>query len=39
VAGRVKKVFLRGDLIVDGDKWLGRDGGGPYCRRGEARRL
>src|SRR5262245_18927525 len=39
VTGRVKKVFLRGSLIVDGDKWLGRDGGGQYCRRGEAGRL
>ena len=39
VTGRVKKVFLRGNLIVDGDKWLGRDGGGQYCRRGEAGRL
>jgi dihydropyrimidinase len=38
VTGRVKKVFLRGSLIVDGDKWLGRDGGGHYCRRGEAGR-
>ena len=24
VTGRVKKVFLRGQLIVDGDEWLGR---------------
>jgi dihydropyrimidinase len=33
VAGRVKKVFLRGNLIVDGDKWLGRKGGGEFLRR------
>jgi dihydropyrimidinase len=39
VTGRVKKVFLRGGLIVDGDKWLGREKGGQYCRRGEAGRL
>jgi dihydropyrimidinase len=36
VTGRVKKVFLRGGLIVDGDKWLGREGGGSYVPRGEA---
>ncbi|MFQ5971211.1 MAG: dihydropyrimidinase [Alphaproteobacteria bacterium] len=35
VTGRVKKVFLRGQLIVDGDKWLGREGMGEYLRRGE----
>jgi dihydropyrimidinase len=39
VTGRVKKVFLRGSLIVDGDEWLGRENGGRYCRRGEAGRL
>ncbi len=38
VTGRVKKVLLRGDLIVDGDKWLGREGGGAYIKRGEAGR-
>jgi dihydropyrimidinase len=36
VTGRVKKVFLRGELIVDGDKWLGREGGGRYVKRGQA---
>lgn len=36
VTGRVKKVFLRGQLIVDGDEWLGREGMGEYLRRGEA---
>lgn len=32
--GRVKKVFLRGELIVDGDVWLGKAGGGRYVPRG-----
>nr|WP_181374786.1 dihydropyrimidinase [Polaromonas sp. E10S]AWD71995.1 dihydroorotase or related cyclic amidohydrolase [Polaromonas sp. E10S] len=32
--GRVKKVFLRGELIVDGDLWLGKAGGGRYVPRG-----
>ena len=36
VTGRVKKVFLRGQMIVDGDTWLGREGMGEYLRRGEA---
>ena len=35
VTGRVKKVFLRGRLIVDGEAWLGRSGGGSFIRRGE----
>lgn len=34
VTGRVKKVFLRGDMIVDGEDWKGRAGGGTYLRRG-----
>ena len=33
LTGRVKKVFLRGDLIVDGETWLGRPGGGQYLHR------
>jgi dihydropyrimidinase len=33
VKGRVKKVFLRGTLIVDGDRWLGREGLGEFVRR------
>jgi dihydropyrimidinase len=33
VKGRVKKVFLRGALIVDGDRWLGREGMGEYLHR------
>jgi dihydropyrimidinase len=39
VTGRVKKVFLRGELIVEGDKWLGREGGGSYVKRGQAGRI
>ncbi len=38
VTGRVKKVFLRGKSIVDGDKWLRHEGGGTYIRRGQAGR-
>ncbi|MBM3482625.1 MAG: dihydropyrimidinase [Alphaproteobacteria bacterium] len=34
VKGRVKKVFLRGQCIVDGPKWLGREGMGQYLKRG-----
>ncbi len=33
VAGRVKKVFSRGELIVDGQQWLGREGRGEFLRR------
>ena len=33
VTGRVKKVFLRGGLIVDDKKWLGRAGGEQYLHR------
>jgi dihydropyrimidinase len=36
VTGRVKKVFLRGELIVDGGKWMGREGLGTYVSRGQA---
>ena len=32
--GRVKKVFLRGELIVDGEAWLGREGMGRFVPRG-----
>jgi dihydropyrimidinase len=38
VRGRPEKVFLRGELIVDGAQWLGRLGGGRFLarhRRGE----
>jgi dihydropyrimidinase len=33
--GRVEKVFLRGELIVDGPAWLGREGMGRFVPRGE----
>ena len=36
LTGRVKKVFLRGQLIVDGQTWRGKEGMGTYLRRGEA---
>jgi dihydropyrimidinase len=34
ITGRVKKVFLRGRCIVDGQKWLGKEGMGQYLKRG-----
>jgi dihydropyrimidinase len=34
LTGRVKKVFLRGQCIVDGPHWLGREGMGQYLPRG-----
>ena len=39
VRGRVKKTFLRGNLIVDGDRFLGREGMGEFLKRGESGRL
>jgi len=35
--GRVEKVFLRGQLIVDGPTWLGREGMGRFVPRGEVK--
>ncbi len=35
--GRVEKVFLRGQLIVDGAQWLGRSGMGRFVPRGQVR--
>jgi dihydropyrimidinase len=35
--GRVEKVFLRGNLIVDGPQWLGREGMGRFVPRGSVR--
>ncbi|MFM9425611.1 dihydropyrimidinase [Variovorax sp. GrIS 2.14] len=35
--GRVEKVFLRGQLIVDGPQWLGRASMGRFVPRGEVR--
>ena len=39
VTGKVRKVFLRGALIVDGDRWLGGAGMGQYQRRGASGRI
>ena len=39
VTGRVSKVFSRGELIVDGDKWLGRTGRGRFQRRSASGRI
>ncbi|WP_431128757.1 dihydropyrimidinase [Variovorax paradoxus] len=36
VTGQVKKVLLRGELLVDGDRWLGKAGSGRYVARGES---
>ncbi|MHA1567587.1 MAG: dihydropyrimidinase [Alphaproteobacteria bacterium] len=36
LTGRVKKVFLRGQLIVDGVEWKGKEGMGQYQSRGPA---
>ena len=33
LVGYPEKVFLRGKLIVDGDRWLGRSGGGMFLER------
>ncbi len=35
--GKVEKVFLRGELIVDGDDWKGREGMGRFVPRGEVK--
>jgi len=39
VQGKVKRVFLRGELIVDGDQWLGRAGMGQYLKRSASGRV
>ena len=39
VQGKVEKVFLRGELIVDGEKWLGRSGMGRYLSRSASGRV
>ncbi|ABE42644.1 dihydropyrimidinase [Polaromonas sp. JS666] len=36
ITGQVSKVLLRGELIVDGDRWLGRAGSGRFVPRGES---
>jgi dihydropyrimidinase len=35
LTGMPEKVFLRGKLIVDGDRWLGRRGDGQFLKRGD----
>lgn len=35
LTGYPEKVFLRGQLIMDGDEWKGRRGMGQFLRRGE----
>jgi len=35
VVGYPEKVFLRGNLIVDGEKWLGKSGAGMFLKRAE----
>ena len=32
LVGMPEKVFLRGQLIVDGEKWLGKAGGGRFLK-------
>jgi dihydropyrimidinase len=39
ITGKVEKVFLRGQLIVDGDRWLGQPGTGRYQKRSASGRL
>ena len=33
LVGYPEKVFLRGEMIVDGDEWLGKRGGGQFIKR------
>lgn len=35
LTGMPEKVFLRGQLIVDGEQWLGKAGNGKFLKRGE----
>jgi dihydropyrimidinase len=37
ITGKVMKVFLRGNLIVDGEAWRGKAGMGRFVSRGEPR--
>lgn len=39
VQGKVEKVFLRGEMIVDGQQWLGRAGMGQYVSRAASGRV
>jgi len=36
ITGQVSKVLLRGELIVDADRWLGKAGSGRFVPRGES---
>jgi dihydropyrimidinase len=39
LVGYPEKVFLRGNLIVDGDEWKGKRGDGKFLKRGEGELL
>jgi dihydropyrimidinase len=39
ITGKVEKVFLRGKLLVDGDRWLGEAGAGRYIKRSASGRV
>jgi dihydropyrimidinase len=39
VTGKVEKVFLRGELIVDGEQWHGTPGSGHFLRRSASGRV
>ena len=39
VAGSVDKVMLRGRLIIDGDRYLGRKGDGQFLKRDRCHHL
>jgi dihydropyrimidinase len=39
IMGQVEKVFLRGKLIVDGDRWLGSPGDGRFLKRSASGRI
>ncbi len=39
LVGYPEKVFLRGELIVDHEQWLGKRGGGQFLKRGEGQIL
>ncbi len=39
VQGKVEKVFLRGEMIVNGQQWLGRSSMGQYVRRASSGRV
>jgi dihydropyrimidinase len=39
IIGKVEKVFLRGELIVNGDQWLGQPGMGLFQRRSPSGRV